>query len=69
VKDADARQEAELDRLLRDRERPEITAWLAMTVASVARITSGRRAQSGAIRKNGFSTMAGLRSSSADWPA
>ena len=29
---------------------PEITAWLAMTVASVASPTSGSSAQSGAIR-------------------
>ena len=33
---------------------PVITAWLAMMVASVARITSGSSAQSGASRKNGF---------------
>ena len=33
---------------------PEITAWLAMIVASVAMPTSGRRAHSGAIRKKGL---------------
>ena len=47
---------------------PEITAWLAMIVASVASRTSGSRAHSGAIRKNGFCTDAGLLISSADWP-
>lgn len=37
--DRKARHEAELDRLVRDRERArEITAWLAMNVAHVARI-------------------------------
>ena len=38
---------------------PEITAWLAITVATVARMTSGSRSQSGASRKNGFSIAAG----------
>ena len=33
-----------------------ITAWLAMTVATVASDTIGNSAQSGNIRKNGFST-------------
>ena len=36
---------------------PEITAWLAMIVASVARMTSGRRSASGARKKNGFLTV------------
>ena len=36
---------------------PEITAWLAMIVASVARMTSGRRSISGARKKNGFLTV------------
>ena len=33
---------------------PEITAWLAITVAMVARMTSGKRRLSGAIRKKGL---------------
>jgi hypothetical protein len=33
---------------------PEITAWLAMIVASVARMTSGSRNHSGASRKKGL---------------
>ena len=33
---------------------PEITAWLAMIVAKVARMTSGSRIASGASRKKGF---------------
>ena len=33
---------------------PEITAWLAMKVAKVARMTSGRRHASLARLKNGF---------------
>ena len=33
-----------------------MTAWLAMTVATVANDTIGNSAQSGNIRKNGFST-------------
>ena len=36
---------------------PEITAWLAMIVAQVARMTSGRRSTSGARKKNGFLTV------------
>ena len=36
---------------------PEITAWLAMIVAKVARMTSGRRSISGARKKNGFLTV------------
>ena len=33
---------------------PEITAWLAMKVAIVANITSGKRSTSGAMMKNGL---------------
>ena len=44
---------------------PEITACEAMTVASVARMTSGRRPQSGAIRKNGLWIASAFLSSSA----
>ncbi len=44
---------------------PEITAWLAMTVARPARITRGTRAQAGAIRKKGFSKALASDSSSA----
>ena len=33
---------------------PEMTAWLAMKVAAVARMTSGRRSTSGAMTKNGL---------------
>ena len=41
----------------RDTENaPEITAWDAMTVAKVARMTRGSWAQPGAIRNNGLST-------------
>ena len=40
---------------------PEMTAWLAITVAAVASSTSGSSAQSGAIRKNGFSRRLGVR--------
>ncbi|MND06420.1 hypothetical protein D3C83_277790 [compost metagenome] len=36
---------------------PEMTAWLAMMVAMVARMTSGRRNASGARKKNGFLTV------------
>jgi len=39
-----------------------------MTVAMVARHTSGSSAQAGAIMKNGFFTASGLSSSSAPWP-
>ena len=45
-----------------------MTAWLAMTVAAVARTTKGICSQSGAMRKNGFSTAAGDRNTSAAWP-
>ena len=38
-----------------------ITAWLAITVAAVARTTIGSRAQSGYIRKNGLSIDSGSR--------
>ena len=41
---------------------PEITAWLAITVAAVARITIGTRSHSGPSEKNGFSIAAGSRS-------
>ena len=37
---------------------PEITAWLAMMVAKVARITSGSRKLSGARRKKGLCRVA-----------
>ena len=43
-------------------------AWLAMMVAAVASTTSGSRSHSGASRKKGFSSAAGLASSSAPWP-
>jgi hypothetical protein len=46
----------------------EISACDAITVAAVARNTSGRRAHSGAIRKNGFLTASGSLSSIAPWP-
>ena len=45
-----------------------MTAWLAITVAAVARITSGSRQASLAIMKNGFSAAAGFCSSSAPCP-
>ena len=38
------------------------------TVAAVASMTKGKRPHSGAIRKNGFCTEDGSRSSSAPWP-
>ena len=47
---------------------PEISAWLAMTVASVARMTMGNCAQEGASRKNGLASAAGCASTSAPWP-
>ena len=47
---------------------PVMTAWLAITVAAVARTTKGICSQSGAMRKNGFSTAAGDRRTSAAWP-
>ena len=47
---------------------PEITAWLAITVAQVASITMGSRSQSGPSRKNGFAIAAGSRIISAPWP-
>ena len=53
----------------RDSEKaPEMTAWLAMTVATVARITTGSRPHSGISRKNGFARAAGLWRMSAAWP-
>ena len=52
---------------------PEMTAWLAMIVATVARMTSGRRSTSGASRKNGFLTVsiasAGAHATAASPPA
>ena len=46
----------------RDSENaPEMTAWLAMTVAAVARKTIGSWAQLGKSRKNGFLVAAGWR--------
>ena len=47
---------------------PVMTAWDAMMVASVARITIGSRAQAGNSRKNGFSSLAGSDRISAPWP-
>ena len=47
---------------------PEISACDAITVAMVARPTSGSSAHLGAIMKNGFFTASGLASSSAPWP-
>ncbi|MNL88173.1 hypothetical protein D3C87_2177290 [compost metagenome] len=47
---------------------PEITACEAMTVASVAKISSGINAQSGASRKNGFLIASGFFSNNAPWP-
>ena len=47
---------------------PEISACEAITVASVARPTSGSVAHSGAMWKNGFFTASGSASSSAPWP-
>ena len=44
------------------------TACEAITVAAVARITSGHSDQSGAIRKNGLEMAAGLWISRAPWP-
>ncbi|CFN73824.1 Uncharacterised protein [Bordetella pertussis] len=47
---------------------PEITAWDATTVATVASPTSAASPHSGAIRKNGLRIAAGSRSSNAPWP-
>ena len=47
---------------------PEISAWLAITVATVASTTRHSRSDSGHSRKNGFSTAAGLLITSAPWP-
>ena len=53
----------------RDTENaPEITAWEAMTVASVARMTSGMRAHEGPSRKNGLLMAELSRSTRAPWP-
>jgi len=44
----------------RERENaPEMTAWLAITVAAVASTTIGSRAQPGRSRKNGFAALPG----------
>ena len=45
-----------------------MTAWLAITVAAVASTTMGMSAQSGYIRKNGFSIAFGLANTSAPCP-
>src|SRR3954454_9842034 len=47
---------------------PEITAWEAITVAIIARITIGTRAHDGTSRKNGFAVADGSCRISADWP-
>jgi hypothetical protein len=47
---------------------PEITAWEAMTVARVARMTSGISAHWGPRWKKGLSMAAGSLRSSAPWP-
>ena len=47
---------------------PEITAWEAMIVATVASATIGMRAQWGKSRKNGLSTAFGELRISAPWP-
>ena len=53
----------------RDSENaPEITAWLAITVAIVARTTIGSRAQVGTSRKNGLSAVPGWFRTNAAWP-
>lgn len=51
----------QLHRLPAHAERPEMTAWLAITVAAVASRTIGSCAQAGRSRKNGFTTAAGDR--------
>ena len=47
---------------------PEISACEAMIVANVARITSGQRAHSGPMRKNGLVIASGSSRSRAPWP-
>src|SRR4051812_49917710 len=47
---------------------PEMTAWEAITVATVARNTIGSRAQWGSSKKNGLSIVAGERRISAHRP-
>ena len=47
---------------------PEMTAWEAMTVATVASSTIGSCAQLGSSRKNGFSTAWGERTINAPCP-
>jgi hypothetical protein len=45
-----------------------MTAWLAMTVASVASTTIGTRDQPGSSRKKGFAVDPGSSRMSAAWP-
>ncbi len=47
---------------------PEMTAWLAMTVAIVARITTGICSALGNSRKNGSFAAPGWFSTSDAWP-
>ena len=47
---------------------PEIKACDAITVAMVAKITKGSKAQSGAIKKKGFFTASGSANNKAPWP-
>jgi len=47
---------------------PVMTAWLAMMVAAVARMTAGSSAHCGKARKNGSDTAAGLPSTRAPCP-
>ena len=45
---------------------PEITAWLAMMVAKVARMTSGSRMPSGARKKKGLASAASAPAGSSE---
>ena len=45
---------------------PEITAWLAMIVAKVARMTSGSRSISGARKKKGLLSASAAAAGSSD---
>ncbi len=59
--------------LLVTEKAPEMTAWLAMIVARVARMMRGMRAISGASRKKGFLIACIAESGSSDrimapWP-
>ena len=47
---------------------PEISAWLAITVAMVASSTNGSRSAAGAIRKNGLARADGWLRIRAPWP-